>query len=43
MADALNIYFSSLFTFEDKNDFPVHQPLLSDNVECLKTMLSNRL
>ena len=39
MADALNIYFSSMFTFEDKNNLPVHEPLLADNVECLTNML----
>ena len=39
MADALNIYFSSVFTLEDKNNLPVHEPLLADNVECLTNML----
>ena len=39
MADALNIYFSSVFTLEDKNNLPVHEPLLADNVECLANML----
>ena len=39
MADALNIYFSSVFTLEDKNNLPVNQPLLADNVECLTNML----
>ena len=39
MADALNIYIRSVFALEDKNDLPVHQPLLSDNVECLTNML----
>ena len=38
MADALNIYFSSVFTL-DKNNLPVHEPLLADNVECLTNML----
>ena len=33
MADALNIYLSSVFIL------PVQQPLLADNVECLKNML----
>ena len=39
MADALNIYFSSVFTLEDKNNLSVHEPLLADNVECLTNML----
>ena len=39
MADALNIYFCSVFTSEDKNNLPVHEPLLADNVECLTNML----
>ena len=39
MADALNIYFSSVSTFEDKNNHPDHEPLLADNVECLTNML----
>ena len=39
MADALNIYFSSVFTLEDKNNLPVHEPLLADNVEYLTNML----
>ena len=39
MVDALNIYFSSVFTLEDKNNLPVHQPILADNVECLTNML----
>ena len=39
MADALNIYFSSVFTLEDKNNLPVQEPLLADNVECLTNML----
>ena len=39
MADALNIYFSSVFTLEDKNNLPVQKPLLADNVECLTNML----
>ena len=39
MADALNIYFSSVFTLEDKNNVPVHEPLLADNVECPTNML----
>ena len=39
MADALNIYFSSVFTLEDKNNIPVHEPLLADNVERLTNML----
>ena len=39
MADALNSYFSSMFTLEDKNDLHIRQPLLADNVECLKNML----
>ena len=39
MADALHIYFSSVFTLEDKNNLPVHEPLLADNVECLTNML----
>ena len=39
MADALNIYFCSVFTLEDKNNLPVHEPLLADNVECLTNML----
>ena len=39
MADALNIYFSSVFTLEDKNNLPVHEPLLADNVECPTNML----
>ena len=39
MADSLNIYFSSVFTLEDKNNLPVQQPLLADNVECLTHML----
>ena len=39
MADALNIYFSSVFTLEDKNNLPVHEPQLADNVECLTNML----
>ena len=39
LADALNIYFSSVFTLEDKNNHPVHEPLLADNVECLTNML----
>ena len=38
MADALNIYFSSVFTL-DKNNLPVHEPLLADNVECRTNML----
>ena len=32
MADDLNIYFSSVFTLKDKNNLPVQQPLLADNV-----------
>ena len=37
MADAINIYFSSMFTLADQ---PVYnQPLLADNVECLTNML----
>ena len=43
MADALNIYFSSVFTLEDKNDLPVHQPLLAENVECLATMIVSKI
>ena len=39
MADTLNIYFSSVFTLEDKNNLPDQQPLLADNVECLTNML----
>ena len=47
MADAQNIYFSSVFTLDDKNNLPVHEPnnlpvhepLLADNVECLTNML----
>ena len=39
MADALNIYFSSVFTLEDNNNLPVHEPLLADNVEYLTNML----
>ena len=39
MADALNIYFSSVFTLEDKNNLPAHEPLLANNVECLTNML----
>ena len=39
MADALNTYFSSVFTLEDKNNLPVHEPLLADNVEYLTNML----
>ena len=39
MADVLNIYFSSMFTLEDKNNLSVHEPLLADNVECLTNML----
>ena len=39
MADALNIYFSSVFTLEDKNNLPVHEPLLAEYVECLTNML----
>ena len=39
MVDALNIYFSSVFTLEDKNSHPVHEPLLADNVEFLTNML----
>ena len=39
MSDALNIYFSSVFTLEDKNNLPGHEPLLADNVECLTNML----
>ena len=39
MADALNIYFSSVFTLEDKNNLLVHEPLLTENVECLTNML----
>ena len=39
MADALNIYLSSVFTLEDKNNLPVHEPLLADNVECFTNML----
>ena len=39
MADALNIYLSSVFTLEDKNNLPVHESLLADNVECLTNML----
>ena len=39
MADALNIYFSSVFTLKDNNNLPVHEPLLADNVECLTNML----
>ena len=35
MADAINIYFSSVFTLEDKNNLPVQQPLSADNVECI--------
>ena len=39
MADALNIYFSSLFILLEYNNYlPVHQPLLADNVECLTNM-----
>ena len=30
-----------MFTFEDKNNLPVHQPLLSDNVECLTNTVYN--
>ena len=33
MADVLNIYFSLIFTLEDTNNLPVHEPLLTDNVE----------
>ena len=32
MADALNIYLSSVFTLEEKNGLPVQLPLLADNV-----------
>ena len=39
MADALNIYYSAVFTLEDNNDLPVHQPLLADNVECLTNIM----
>ena len=39
MTDALNIYFSSVFTLEDKNNLPVHEPLLADNIEYLTNML----
>ena len=39
MADALNIYFSSVFTLEDRNNLPVHEPLLANHVECLTNML----
>ena len=39
MADALNIYFSSVLALEDKNNLPVQQPLLADNVECLTYMM----
>ena len=39
MADVLNIYFSSVFTLEDNNNLPVHEPLLADNVACLTNML----
>ena len=39
MADALNIYFSSVFTLEDNNNHPAHEPLLADNAECLTNML----
>ena len=28
-----------MFTLEDKNNLPVQQPLLADNVECLTHML----
>ena len=36
MADAPNIYLSSV---GDKNNLPVHEPLLADNIECLTNML----
>ena len=39
MADALNIYSSSVFTLKDSTNIPVQQPLLTDNVECLTHML----
>ena len=35
MADALNIYFSSVFTLEDKNSIPVHE----HNTVLLKTSM----
>ena len=38
-ANVLNIYISSVFTLEDTNNLPVHEPLLTDNVECLTNML----
>ena len=39
MADALNIYLNSVFTLKNKNNLPVHEPLLADNIECLTNML----
>ena len=39
MTDALNIYLSSVFTLDNKNNLPVIEPLLADNVECLTNML----
>ena len=39
MADTLNIYFISVFTLEDNNNLPVHEPLLADSVECLTNLL----
>ena len=37
MADALNIYFSSVFTLEDNNYLPVYQPLVAAVVSWLHT------